>query len=514
MLRLIAIQEKPFWIDEAWTLYFAHTYSYQKLLLEAPVFNDIHPGLYYTIVKSLLVSSPGLETLRAITSFLPQSVALLAFLFWCLRRKLAPLTVLLSVGALSLSPFLIHYSWQLRMYSLTLLWTSIISIITADFLFHRSSWSTLYLLLPLFILANITDMNGYPLALSVWTVIFIIKIILPNASRRETGQFMLWTACLIIATGITLAPYIPFRAAQLFHRASWLAPPSGVYALRAFPLTTLGLDTSLFPNNGWGLAWPAIAAIGILIASSLLCIWFLRHVSKKVQRIYSTVLILLFLVPAGGYIFSHVSPMARYIPLLRTIVPPISIYLPRFFVPQALLLHIVLAITLSYCIQKGRAFVRSLAIIVIITTLIVWTLTYQTINMVTDTDTRTSLVTNETMKTIDPVGTIFYPGYFSLFMLHPKFRTPPQSVASSFANSNRFEEAIKTNAGNTYCAQNKQDKSFSLFTTMMIPSFFSPFAGNLNDFTRQFCQALTKDNNDSIVYTCRCLTQTKLDNDK
>lgn len=500
-LRITAAQNKPFWIDEAWTLYFARTYSYQQLLFTAPITNDVHPGLYYAVVKSLLPSISSVETLRIVSSVLPQTIAFMLFVAWAIYRKLPQLTILLIAIALSFSPFLIHYGWQLRMYSLMILWTSIISIVTADFLFYRSSWLSLYALLPFIGLANITDINGYILAATAWLMIALTH---QGVKRVKIERLGLWTACFFILIFISLMPYRPFQTAQSFSRASWLLSPTPIYALRAYPLTVLGLDTALSPENSGGI-WHLGIVMGIMSMLGGILFWVTSRVPKKILPVWRMLIAILVLIPMGGYVFSQTSRFAAQVPLIHRFIPPISVFLPRFFAPQALLLHVGLGISLSYCIKKGSLLMKIATITTLIMITIVWLHTNQILNNTSVSEKRTTDNTQQALKSAAGYNSVFYPGYTALMLLYPTYQVSPDSISRTFSTSNAFEEAIKTPDRESPCGTLTQYVGpVKLYESINIPSFFSPYSSRLSQFKDQFCIPTANNGGNIIVYTCQC----------
>lgn len=115
-LRLIALDAKPLWLDEAFSLWMAS--HPLPNLLDWLIEIDQHPPLYYLLLRgwiSLWGDSPG--ALRLLSAF--SSIATLP-LFYTLvcqvtaDRRLA----LLALALLAVSPFHIHYAQEARMYAL------------------------------------------------------------------------------------------------------------------------------------------------------------------------------------------------------------------------------------------------------------------------------------------------------------------------------------------------------------------------------------------------------------
>jgi uncharacterized membrane protein len=115
--RFIGIKNNSITGDESFS-YFITNNSYSRIL-EATS-NDVHPPLYYFLTKGWMYFIGTSEFSLRLLSILLGSLAILAGYF-LIRLFFDKAKSLLISLAIMFNPFLIYYSWEIRMYSLSLL---------------------------------------------------------------------------------------------------------------------------------------------------------------------------------------------------------------------------------------------------------------------------------------------------------------------------------------------------------------------------------------------------------
>ncbi len=116
-LRLVRLTFQPLWWDEGWSLYFATTDVPNLLRLTAV---DIHPPFYYLLLHLWTgLFGPGVVAVRWLSVLI--GTATVPFLYLTGRRLLGHSGGLLAAFLLTVSPFHIYYSQEVRMYGLVTL---------------------------------------------------------------------------------------------------------------------------------------------------------------------------------------------------------------------------------------------------------------------------------------------------------------------------------------------------------------------------------------------------------
>jgi 4-amino-4-deoxy-L-arabinose transferase-like glycosyltransferase len=117
VLRLAYLTFQPLWWDEGWSLYFATTDVGTLLDLTAV---DIHPPFYYSLLH-LWIGVLGSSVFSAKLLSVLIGTATVPLLFATGRRLFGGAGGLLAAGMLTISPFHIYYSQEVRMYVLVTL---------------------------------------------------------------------------------------------------------------------------------------------------------------------------------------------------------------------------------------------------------------------------------------------------------------------------------------------------------------------------------------------------------
>src|SRR5512135_1355049 len=116
-LRLHRLSFQPLWGDEGWSFYFASTSLGDMVRLTAV---DIHPPLYYALLNGWLqVAGSTPEAARFLSVV---AGTLLAALAYRTAARLFDHTAGLAAAAVvTLAPFAVYYSQEVRMYGLVTL---------------------------------------------------------------------------------------------------------------------------------------------------------------------------------------------------------------------------------------------------------------------------------------------------------------------------------------------------------------------------------------------------------
>jgi uncharacterized membrane protein len=120
MLRLWGLREKSLWLDESLGLFFAASRARDFFPLLSL---DVHPPLYFMLLRILffLSKSPVFWRIFSVVC----GTASLAVFHLSLKSRAHKGALLLSLILLTISPVMVHYSQEIRMYALLVLLTSL-----------------------------------------------------------------------------------------------------------------------------------------------------------------------------------------------------------------------------------------------------------------------------------------------------------------------------------------------------------------------------------------------------
>ena len=117
ILRLIQIDFQPLWFDEGYSFYFASS-PIPELIAGTAV--DIHPPLYYLILKGwMALFGAGVVQARLLSATIGTVTIPLLYLLG--RRLAGQSTGMWAAALLTISPFHVYYSQEVRMYGLVTL---------------------------------------------------------------------------------------------------------------------------------------------------------------------------------------------------------------------------------------------------------------------------------------------------------------------------------------------------------------------------------------------------------
>jgi mannosyltransferase len=121
ILRLLAVSTRPIWYDEAFAVLFSEK-GLPAMILgtlggDAAAAPDVHPLLYYTLLWGWMrLFGESLVSVRALSILIGLGTLLMAYLLS--KELFDEKTALFAALFVALSPFHIHYSQEIRMYSL------------------------------------------------------------------------------------------------------------------------------------------------------------------------------------------------------------------------------------------------------------------------------------------------------------------------------------------------------------------------------------------------------------
>lgn len=257
LLRLYCLTCESLWLDEGYSVLWAKQDTHE--MIEA-VSRDVHPPLYFLILHYWIALFGDAEFTIRLLSVIFGTLAI--FVIYRVGSLVSDRNVgLLSSLILSLSVFHVHYSQEIRGYSLMVLLTLISMYFFIRLLQERkASVSVIYILSS--ILLFYTHFFGL-FVIAAQNIYLILEFML---SRRETGpgpvRWLLLQATLFIA----FMPWLGFlvRQVQIVQSGAflgWLPVP-----------TILSLITTMFVYSAY---FSEYAPLWVLAASTLLVFVYL-----------------------------------------------------------------------------------------------------------------------------------------------------------------------------------------------------------------------------------------------
>lgn len=302
------------WQDEVFTLKLIRHPVTELVALTAA---DVHPPLYYLIVKAFVAVLPGVPVipLAKLVSLLPYALLLLGagVIGW---RKNGPVRLGAGVFSLCLGgmPKLLDYGTEIRMYSWGLFFVTggLLAAWYTARTGRRRGWVGLVVfgLLAAYThyFACVAVAIAY-LALLVWQLV-----------RRDRRGLLHWG----VAAAVTAAAYLPW----LFVLLGQLRTVKGSYWIEPITGETVkGYGTFLF---GTGSLWVAVALVtvlwlatrprgadGLFTAAALLCPFWTVAVGLVASALVRPVFVARYLVPELGCLWLGVAAALAVLPRQR-----------------------------------------------------------------------------------------------------------------------------------------------------------------------------------------------------
>lgn len=353
-LRTYASWVQPIWLDEQYSLYLSSTSSVRSIV--GGIFHA-NPLPYYILIKPFVLIISNLFWLRVLTSVL---VSVLGIIMAVVHHRKNSLVALWLAVFLSLNPYFINLSWQLRMYAAIFAITCVVMIII-DRLKASYSRTTVNLLIVLLLVGNLLHYEFF-----VFSALVGLYLILQAKSsfRILVGRFL----AILLMLMIQFIFLSGFDFKKPLEHLAWVEPASFESVPRVV-LSSLGIVDSS----------SRLSMFSLLIFYSLMCTAVYYYVQVKQsnrRKVLSSQLFVLVLLPyLIGIISSILLPFMSRWPLLHHFIPNISLMTPRFYLPFAVTFCWIIAKVMV----KPRVLVQSLLLVFL---LIVWIFRNYRLNMV------------------------------------------------------------------------------------------------------------------------------------
>lgn len=326
-IRIIAIVEQPLWLDEQFSIYFARTLPWLQFFVSTP---DSHPGLYYFLLKIALYFSEDVSVLRFVTVLVPTlcGTALLVLVAhtW---QKLSGWALVAIIAGLWLNPFLVNYSWQLRMYGLLVLGVGL-SFWSTQLLLKKFNKKNALIVIICFIFLQATSYIAY-----FWTLGWLVWQMLHLSKKR-------WSNAHNLVLFIAINAFFQFMiqsAGQVkttfYWAVSWVTTPTWTNG-SALLKTVLGFDFNMMLVDITFGIQDALLVLLILIGAFMIVKKYFTH-----EQASDGYLLSFIVIPTAAIILlSFGLPFLSQRFFLHKYIPDISLFLPRVFIPIYLMLAI------------------------------------------------------------------------------------------------------------------------------------------------------------------------------
>jgi mannosyltransferase len=382
-ITLFNVTNAGIWFDEAFSSYLI---QFNFLEIFRYTAGDVHPPFYYWALKLWTeVFGAGEFGLRSMSIFF--AAATIVVTYFLTRRMFGRKVALVSLLLLSLSPMLIRYADEARMYTM-----AAFIVVSATYALvkavetKQTRWRVLY---------------GVLVSFGMWTHYFTALMWLAHWAWRAWSTYRKgaslkdwarkfftkpWILAHVVAVGLFL-PWLYFMAKQL-----------GVVQAAGFWIGPVGVDTptNYFSNIFYYLehyqaqSWLALALIGIVV----LLIILIPKTYKKLATSEKSKFVL-------------IASMAFVPPILLflTSLPPLrSSFVERYLIPAIIAFAVFMALILVAGTKNWRPIYRAIPIVVISAMMIFGiTNVYKYGNYNKNTDIH--IVTREVVKEIQKVGT-------------------------------------------------------------------------------------------------------------
>jgi len=262
-LRLLLLGSKSFWLDEAFSMFFASS-SPQSLFANG--YDNAHPPLYYTVLHYWLPLGSS-EAMLRLSSALFGSVAI--WIGYLLALELGgQMIALTTIWLMALAPLLVWYSQELRSYSLLLLLGLLASLATTYMVTRpKLGWWLL------FVLAMSGALYTHYVAILLVALQFGVIALLHLQERVRSRGIFLW----LLGWPFVLLLYWP-----------WLVTPGmrafmrAVRATNLYPIefTAVSLSISIF----WAKVIISLVALLALLVALYICYLMARRKIRGWER--------------------------------------------------------------------------------------------------------------------------------------------------------------------------------------------------------------------------------------
>ena len=326
--RILVANSQPLCLDEKYSIFYATQFNYSDLLKNFS--SDVHPGFYYSFLKSLLGITNNKTALRTLSSIIPQILGIL-FLSWFFFKRNKKKEAFLLSFIFAFNPFFNHLSFQLRSYSLIFLITIVVYLLICLWQEERKK-IFLFIIFILLLIGNLTHYVMY-----IFSFFVLVFISLKIKTKKVNKFLFLFLTTLLMLLQFFLydgfSSYSQYK--NQFQDAGWIATPS-FYNIPKVYLTSLGMDIDTMNTLYGNVVLPSI-----VFYSALLFIFVLLIIKKPKISFLSQKFFVLSIAPLLTILFlSYLITLLSHRVFLNQFIPRISLFIPRIQLPFIIILWI------------------------------------------------------------------------------------------------------------------------------------------------------------------------------
>lgn len=344
------------WYDEAYSAYLIRG-DFSDIWRMTAI--DVHPPIYYFCLKiwSLLFGSTDF-VLRLMSVFFAATGIILAY-FW-LKRYFSVKEAGIASVALSVSPLLMRYSQEMRMYGLVF---AIVmgATLTLDVAL-RSKKKLAWLIYALLI------------CLGMWTHYFSalawlthLVLIVCYFKKHGLQKAIFWVYPLAVVLFLPWLPYF-WQQSHSIQQGFWIDPVDATTLMR------LLTETLIFHDPAGTESWLLILLLATLTAVGVLFVMLWKKIKKEDRRKMGVLLMMAFLPPV--------------LLMLLSMEPMQSTYMTRYVVYGATLLWPAVAILIYWAWTQKKHMICGIAATLMIICAVVGVATIDTRNTPGDNDAK------------------------------------------------------------------------------------------------------------------------------
>lgn len=344
-IALINAPRAAIWFDEAFSAYLV-----QFNFIDIALFtgNDVHPPLYYWLLKIWTFFFGTTElALRSLSIAL--AAATIAVAFFMARKLFGRRVAWVSLLFLILSPMLIRYSDEARMYTLSALivLSATYVLLKAEELKRRRLWVGYGVLVSLGMWTHYFTALAW-LAHWMWRGLMVWRK--GDGWKKFRAKFFTedWIVAYAVAIGLYLA-WLPFMLYQL-----------GVVQFGGFWIGPVGVDTPanyftnyfMYLEHSQVTGWAALVLLAV-VATVVALLPRVRRGLSAAQRKGFALIASLAWVPPGLLFLASLPPLR-------------SSFVERYLVPSLVALSIFLAIVLVVGTRRWKPWLRAVPVLAIV----------------------------------------------------------------------------------------------------------------------------------------------------
>lgn len=410
-LVLPTIGRASIWFDEAFSAYIT---KFNFLEIARYTATDVHPPLYYWVLKlwEMVFGYDDAAMIRALSLVFAAIAAVFGYLL--LRRLFGRKAAILGLLFIVLSPMIIRYSQEARMYMMesAIILAATYTLVRAEAEKKRKLWIVYGILVGLGMWTHYFTALAW-LAHWVWRFIKVRQTGVKGKELRRVFMSKQWWLAHLVAVGI-FVPWIPLMLYQL-----------AIVQGGGFWIGPVGVDTPvnyltnmfLYLEHGKVQGWVAVALMAIVVGTVVL--------ARRVYRGFDTehrqsflLITCLALVPVALLILASLPPLR-------------SSFVERYLIPSTFATMLLMGIVAAYGLAKYKWWQRFAAIIIVVILFILGlgsVVYYGNFNKNSNTHVLTGQVVQEIQKRATPGEPIianspwiFYEAVFYSTAEHPVY---------------------------------------------------------------------------------------------